>query len=66
MLFKGPFKFIYKGKHLPGFIVKVDTDATIKLDNSGNDEKTSIGKELIPSISDSIRLGIEEFTDSSR
>ena len=63
MLFKGPFKFIYKGKHLPGFVVKVDTDATIKLDNSGN-EPISIGNELLPSIGESIAMAIEEFSDN--
>ena len=66
MLFKGPFRFIYKGKHLPGFIVKVDTDATIKLDNSATKESISVKEDLIPSITESIETVIEEFTDSSR
>lgn len=61
MLFKRPFNFIYKGKYLPGFIVKVDTDATVKLDKSK--EPISIGNELVPSITESIQTAIEEFTD---
>ena len=61
LFFKPPFRFIYKGKYFPGFIAKVDADTTIKLDR--DKELTSIGNELIPSITESIQTAIEDFTD---
>ena len=61
MKFTEPFKFIFKGKIFPGFVVKVNTDATVKVKDA--EIPISITEEAIPRLNDIKDVLIEEIKD---
>ena len=58
MKFTEPFKFIFKGKMFPGFVVKVDTDTNVKV----NDTDINLD-ETVPRLNDVKNVLIEEIKD---
>ena len=60
-MFNIPFKLTYKGKSLPGFIIKVNTDANIDINNT---KINSIKEDIIPVIEDISQSLLEEINDN--
>ena len=60
-MFNIPFKLTYKGKVIPGFIIKVNTDANIDINNT---KINSIKEDIIPAIEDISQSLLEEINDN--
>jgi hypothetical protein len=56
MKFTEPFKFIFKGKIFPGFVVKVDTDTNVKVQDIDL-------TDTLPKLNDVKDVLIEEIKD---
>ena len=59
-MFTKPFKLTFKGKLIPGFIVKINTKTKIDIDNF---EIKDIKEDINPIIKDISQSLIEEIND---
>jgi len=62
MIFFNPFKLIFKGKYIPGFVVNVNSNTTVETDNSTK----SIKEDIIPMIQTIGESVYEELSDSDK